>query len=67
MKLSNKVYDLLKWIVILVLPALATLWSALSAVWGWPLSEEVAATINAVTVFLGVVIGVSTANYNKTK
>ena len=41
MKISNKLYDILKWVVIIVLPAVATLYAALSAVWAWPYSEEV--------------------------
>ncbi len=67
MKLNNKVYDVLKWIVMLVLPTLATLYSALSAVWGWPMAEEVTSTIAAVTAALGALLGISTVNYNKSK
>ncbi len=67
MKLNNKAYNILKWLVMIVLPAVATLYTALSGVWGWPLTTEVSTSINAVTAFLGVVIGISTANYNKSK
>lgn len=65
MKISNKLYDILKWLVIIVLPALATLYAALSTVWGWPYSEEIVTTITAVDTFLGAVLCISTATYNK--
>lgn len=65
MKLSNKLYDIMKWLVIIVLPALATLYAALSAVWAWPYSDQVVTTITAVDAFLGAVLCISTVNYNK--
>ena len=65
MKLSNKVYDTMKWLAIIVLPALATLYTALAVVWGWPYSEEIVTTITAVDTFLGAVLCISTATYNK--
>ena len=65
MKISNKLYDILKWVVIIVLPAAGTLYSAMSNVWGWPYSEEIVTTITAVDTFLGAVLCISTATYNK--
>ena len=65
MKISNKLYDILKWLVIIVLPAAGTLCSALCSVWGWPYSEEVVTTITAVDTFLGAVLCISSATYNK--
>lgn len=65
MKIPDKLYDILKWVVIIVLPAIATLYAALSAVWGWPYSEEVVTTVTAVDTFLGAVLCISTATYNK--
>ena len=65
MKLSNKLYDTMKWLVIIVLPAVATLYTALAAVWAWPYAEEVKTTILAVDTFLGAVLCISTATYNK--
>lgn len=65
MKLNNKVYDILKWLVIIVMPAVATLYAALAAVWAWPYADEVAMTISAVTALLGALLGISTAQYNK--
>ena len=65
MKISNKLYDILKWLVIIVLPAAGTLYAALSTVWVWPHSEEIVTTITAVDTFLGAVLCISTATYNK--
>ena len=65
MKISNKLYDIRKWLVIIVLPAAGTLYAALSTVWGWPHSEEIVTTITAVDTFLGAVLCISTATYNK--
>ena len=65
MKLSNKTYDVLKWITTIVLPALGTLYFALSGIWGFPYGEQIVGTITAVVTFFGVVLGISTKNYNK--
>lgn len=65
MKLNNKVYDILKWVVIIVMPAVATLYAALAAVWAWPYADEVVTTITAVDTFLGAVLCISTAQYHK--
>ena len=65
MKLSNKVYDALKWIAMYLLPAVGTLYFALSGIWGFPCGEQVVGTITAVDTFLGVILGISTATYNK--
>lgn len=65
MKLSNKTYDILKWIAQILLPAIATLYFALSKIWGFPYAAEVVGTISAIDGFLGVVLGISTSEYNK--
>lgn len=65
MKLSNKVYDVLKWIATIVLPAAGTLYFALAGIWGFPHGEAIVGTITAVDTFLGVILGLSTAQYNK--
>ncbi len=67
MLLKDRVYDILKWVVMIVLPAVATLYAALGGVWGWPMVDEVISTITAVTAFLGIVLGISTAEYKKIK
>ena len=63
--LSNKVYDVLKWIVLILLPALGTLYFALSGIWGLPYGEQIVGTITAIDTFLGAILGISTLNYNK--
>lgn len=65
MKLSNRVFDILKWIAILFLPALAILIRTVFAIWNIPYGEQISATIIALQVFLGAILGVSTLNYNK--
>lgn len=65
MKLNNKVYDTLKWIAQYFLPALGTLYFALAGIWGFPYGEQVVGTITAVDTFIGVILGLSTMQYNK--
>lgn len=65
MKLSNNAYDVLKWIALVLLPAIATLYGALAAVWGWPYPDEVVYTITAVDAFLGAILGLSNMQYLK--
>ena len=65
MKLSNKVYDVLKWVVLIVLPALATLYSVLAGIWGFPFAEQIPATIMAIDTCLGALLGISTVSYKK--
>lgn len=65
MKLSNKAFDVLKWVAILFLPALAILIRTVFAIWSIPYGEEISSTIVALQVFLGAILGVSTLNYNK--
>ena len=65
--MSNKTYDILKWIAQLLLPALGTLYFALASIWNFPYGEQIVGTITALDTFLGVILGISTAQYNKTK
>lgn len=65
MIMSNKMYDVLKWIAMVFLPALATLYFALAGIWGFPYGEEIVGTITAVDTFLGVLLGITSAQYNK--
>ena len=65
MKLNDKIYDILKWLVIIVMLACATLYAALASVWGWPFAEQVTTTITAVDTFLGAVLCISSVNYHK--
>ena len=64
-KMSNKVYNILKWIAMYLLPAVGTLYFALAGIWGLPYGEQIVGTITAVDTFLGVLLGISTAQYNK--
>lgn len=63
--MSNKVYDVLKWIVALVLPATATLYSVLAGIWGLPYGDQIPNTITAVDAFLGAVLMISSVQYKK--
>ena len=63
--MSNKVYDVLKWIAMYLLPALGTLYFAIASIWGLPYGEQIVGTITAIDTFLGVILGISTAQYNK--
>ena len=65
MKLTDKTYDILKWIAQYLLPAAGTLYFALSGIWGLPFGEQIVGTIAAVDTFLGVILGISTMQYNK--
>ena len=66
MKLGNKMYDLLKWIAMYFLPAVGTLYFALAGIWNLPYGEQIVGSITAVDTFLGVILGISTIQYNKT-
>jgi len=62
--LSNKVYDILKYLTIIVLPAIAALYTGLSQIWGLPYAAEVPATITVICTFLGAILCISSAQYN---
>lgn len=64
-KLSNKRYDTLKYICQIVLPGIGTLWFTISQIWSLPYGEEIVGTITAITAFLGIVLGISSSNYDK--
>lgn len=63
MQMSNKTYDTLKWVAQIVLPALGTLYFALSSIWGFPFGEQIVGTITAVDAFLGAILKNSSDNY----
>jgi hypothetical protein len=64
MVLKNSVYEKLKYITMIVLPALTTLWLSVGSIWQLPLVEPIGATLTAVTAFLGAILGISTSLYN---
>ena len=63
--MSNKTYDILKFLAQIVLPALATFYVSIASIWGLPLGDEVSRTIMAVDTLLGAVLMISTAQYKK--
>lgn len=63
--LNNKTYSLLKWVALILLPALGTLYFALASIWGLPFGEQIVGTITAIDTFLGAILGISTNNYKK--
>ena len=65
LKLNDNLYNLLKWITLVVIPALTTAYVGLSAVWGWPYATEIAKTSAVVCTLLGALLGISTATYYK--
>ena len=65
MKLPNKVYDVLKWVAILFLPAIAVLYKSLAAEWGLPYGEQIYRTVIDVQIFLGSILGISSLTYKK--
>ena len=67
MKFNDKIYDILKWVCLIVLPACAVLYTAIDGVFAWGYAKPVCAVIAAVEAFIGALIGVSTNEYNKEK
>lgn len=65
MILSDRVYDILKWVVVIVIPALTTAYVGLATIWGFPYATEIAKTSAVVCTLLGALLGISTAQYNK--
>lgn len=63
--MSNRLYDALKWIAQILLPAIGTLYFALAQIWGFPYAEQIVGTITAIDAFLGTLLGISTYMYKK--
>lgn len=63
--LSNKQYNILKWVALVLLPALGVLYFGLAGIWGFPYGEQIVGTITVIDTFLGVILGISTVQYNK--
>lgn len=66
MKMSNKVYDILKWVALIALDAVGLFYSTLSTIWGLPYGDQVLETFVAISVLLGTLVGVSSTRYKKT-
>ena len=65
--IPDKVYDVLKWVVIIVLPAVRMFYEDLADNWGWAYTEQIGKTIGSFTVFLAAIICISTVGYNRGK
>lgn len=65
MKMSNKVYDILKWIALIALDAFGLFYSTMSSIWGLPFGDQILATCAALSLLLGTLIGVTSTQYNK--
>lgn len=65
MRMSNKVYDILKYVAQIVLPAIGALYFGLAKIWGLPYATEIVGTISVVDAFLGAILKISTDQYNK--
>lgn len=63
--MSDKTYDILKWIAQIVLPAVATFYFAIASIWGLPYAEQIVGTITAIDALLGALLGISSAMYKK--
>lgn len=63
--LSDKVYNRLKWIALILLPATGTLYFGLAVIWGFPYAQQIVGTITTVDTFLGAILGISANNYRK--
>lgn len=63
--LSNKQYNILKWVALILLPAMGALYFGLAGIWNFPYGEQVVGTITVIDTFLGAILGISTVQYNK--
>lgn len=63
--IPNKVYDILKWVALVALDAVGIFYKTIATIWSLPLGDEVLSTCAALSVLVGALIGVSSANYNK--
>lgn len=63
---TNKVYDVMKSIALIWLPAIGTLYFAIAGIWGLPFAEQIVGTIMVLDTFLGAILGITTSQYNKT-
>ena len=67
MRINDKLYDILKWMAMFFLPALALLIQTVFSIWGIPYGEQISATIVAINAFIGACIGISNIGYNREK
>lgn len=65
--LDNKIYDVLKWVAMIVMPALTTFTAAIMAIWNLPYADQIVGTMSAVNTLLGAILGISNINYKRGK
>lgn len=65
MKISNRTFDILKWLITVFLPAVTALYLTLANIWGWEYSEAIGATLAAVITFGSTILGISSISYQK--
>lgn len=63
--LTNKTYDVLKWVALILLPAMGALYFGLAGIWNFPYGKQIVGTITVIDTFLGAILGISTVQYNK--
>ena len=63
--LTDKTYDILKWVALILLPAMGALYFGLAGIWNFPYGEQIVGTITVIDTFLGAILGISTVQYNK--
>lgn len=63
--LTDKTYDVIKWVALILLPAMGSLYFGLAGIWNFPYGEQVVGTITVIDTFLGAILGISTVQYNK--
>lgn len=63
--LTDKTYNILKWVALILLPAMGALYFGLAGIWNFPYGEQVVGTITVIDTFLGAILGISTVQYNK--
>lgn len=61
--MSNRLYDTLKWVALVLIPALGALYFGLSKIWGFPMGEEIVGTLTTIDTFLGTLLGISNVKY----
>ena len=63
--MSNKTYDILKYVAQIIIPATGTLYFAIASIWGLPYGEQIVGTLTAIDAFLGTVLQISSDQYHK--
>ena len=65
--MTSKMYDFLKWVALILLPAMGTAYFAIAGIWGLPNAEQVVGTIVVLDTFLGALLGISVKRWNSSE